>query len=132
MKLFEIDISYYMEEGCGVFAVALANLRPGGDIYVLSDKHGEEWNDSIPYEVTHAFYTVEGESYDVKGKRSIEDMARDFHLSYNDYIIRGPWNTITFQKKFMGDSDEYPLYGNQNEMYEAENIIRENPKLYGT
>jgi hypothetical protein len=112
MEEKDTDIDYYMNEGCGIFAVAKAMSEPNSSIYILSNKNGDSWSKSFPYEVTHVFVNTPnvGQS-DVKGVRSVEEMGRDFHLTKDDYSIKGPFNPREFFTKFMSSSDSKPLYG---------------------
>lgn len=130
MKLHEIDNQYYMEEGCGIFVIALSIAKPGGEIYILSDRDGEKWSKNIPYEVTHAFYRLGTETWDVKGLRSIDNMAQEFRLNVEDYKVLGPWVPSEFRKKFIGTSDRYPLFGDNNDIKTALAKINSNPDLY--
>lgn len=130
MKFLEsTDPSYYMEEGCGIFAIALSNLKPGGEIGIISRNYGEPWSDSIPYEVTHVFYRTNGQLYDCKGPRSAQDMAADFHAS--DFSIKGGWDPKSFKTKFMGPSDSKPLYSGNSEIKEAQAYIKSHADLFG-
>lgn len=122
------DSSYYMEEGCGIFAIALASLKPGGEVGIISRDYGEEWSDSIPYEITHVFYRIDGQLYDCKGARSTTAMAADFHM--DRFSIKGGWEPKVFKSKFMGSSDLKPLYGGKNEIKQAQNFIKSNPTLF--
>jgi len=118
-----IDQEYYMEEGCGIFAIALSKVMPGGKIGVISAINGERWSKNI-HEFTHVFYHLNGENYDCKGKRSIEDMAKDFHLEKRQYTILGPFDPSIFYKKYMGNSDRKPLYGTISDINKAIEQIR--------
>jgi len=114
MRLYEIqslDVPYYMEEACGIYAMALSNINPGGFIFILSDDYGDEWSSSIPYEITHVFYSLNNELFDAKGKRTIQSMAEDFNLL--KYSIKGPFHPNEFYQRFMGSSNNKPLYGNK-------------------
>jgi 8-oxo-dGTP pyrophosphatase MutT (NUDIX family)/RNA:NAD 2'-phosphotransferase (TPT1/KptA family)/GNAT superfamily N-acetyltransferase len=100
---------YYMTEGCGIFAVDFAR-KNGGEIYIMAADRGEEWSDEIPYEVTHAFVKKDGKTFDIRGERTPDKMA--WELSMGGYSIKGPWTPDAFEAKFMGGSDDKPLYGN--------------------
>lgn len=99
-----------MEEGCGIFAVALSFASPGGEIGILSRRDGEKYSDEFPYEITHVFYSRDGNTYDAKGKRTLDAMAADFYM-VGEYNVKGPWSSCEFASLFMGDSDEKPLFG---------------------
>jgi GNAT superfamily N-acetyltransferase len=102
------DADYSMVEGCGIYAVDFARAN-GGEIYILSNDSGEAWSEDIPYEVTHVFVNKDGKTFDVRGERSVDDMAQE--LQAVPYSIKGPWSVDEFKKKFMGNSDKKPLYG---------------------
>ena len=123
-----IDISYYMEEGCGIFAVAISLAHKGGQIFIISRRNGERWSRSIP-EVTHVFCRHDGLDYDVKGVRTISAMAADFDI--NQYDLLGPFTSSDFCRKFMGKSDRKPLFGGSVEIKEAIKIIMTHPDRYG-
>jgi hypothetical protein len=113
------DLSYYMEEGCGIYAMAVARQYPDAEIYILSRKHGEEWSESIPYEVTHVYCHVPGVGdFDVKGNRSPAQMAADFDMS--TYEVKGPFTPQEFYAQFMGNSDNKPLYGTKKDINAVE------------
>src|SRR5271170_4466364 len=99
---------YYMTEGCGIFAVDYAR-KNGGEIFVMAADRGESWSDEIPYEVTHAFVKNNGKTFDIRGERTPDKMA--WELSMGDYTIKGPWTPEAFEAKFMGSSDDKPLFG---------------------
>lgn len=99
---------YHMIEGCGIYAVDLAK-KLGGSVYVLSAQGGEPWSEEIPYEVTHAYAEKDGKTFDVRGERPVEEMARELNIS--GYNLKGPWSPEEFEAKFMGSSDDKPLYG---------------------
>lgn len=124
------DLSYYMEEGCGTFAVALSLANPGGDIGILSRRDGEEYNDDFPYEITHVFYSRDGLTYDAKGQRTLDAMAADFHMA-GDYDVKGPWSPREFEARFIGDSDEKPLFGDASDIKEALGLILAHADFYG-
>lgn len=124
------DLAYYLEEGCGIFAVALARIHGNGQIFVISNRHGERWNRTIP-EFTHVFCRTAGQDYDVKGRRSLAAMAADFHLEPGDWNLLGPYEPKAFQKKFMGNGDRFPLYGGADDIKAAMALIRTTPDRYG-
>lgn len=102
-----LDPNYYMSEGCGIFAMVLQNLI-GGNIVVLSRPNGDKWSNSIPYEVTHIAVLKDNRLYDVKGERSLEEMSTDFGV--DRLKVKGPFTKDEFRKRFMGNSDKYPLF----------------------
>ena len=113
MRLFEIesnfDPSYYLSEGCGIFAYILSKILGKGRIVLLSDPDGEKWSKSIPYEVTHAALLVDGKLYDVRGQRTVQDMIdTDFPQGIR---WRNDFEPEQFKRKFMGSSDSKPLFG---------------------
>jgi predicted nucleotidyltransferase len=120
-----LDTDYFMNEGCGIFAVAMALTKPGSQIYIISNKSGESWSKSFPYEITHVFVSVPNKGqYDVHGQRSIEAMTHDFGLSKGDYGIKGPFDPKEFFTKFMGSSDNKPLYGTAKDVKELQQQIQ--------
>jgi hypothetical protein len=127
----EDQLSYYLREGSGIFAYALAKLFNQGKIYILSDLYGEDWSDDIPYEVTHVYFSPGKKILiDAKGCRSESAMAKDFALAGGNYKIIGGFEPNDFKKNFMGSSDKYPLFGKKSDIILAENIIRNNSELY--
>lgn len=122
---------YYMTGGCGIFALALNKLSPGGDIYVFTneDEDADPWSEDIPYEVTHVFYENNGKFYDLTGETSLKKMSKIFGV--NSHGLYGPYSASLFEKKYMGESDRYPLYaGNETEIKEAIETIKSNSHLY--
>jgi hypothetical protein len=122
---------YYMEEGCGIFACALAKQFNTGKIYIISNLHGEDWNDDIPYELTHVYFSPTRKLLiDARGCRSEAKMAKDFSLGGGDYRIIGGFLPDEFRKRFMGSSDKYPLFGKNKDIKEAEELIKKYPEFY--
>lgn len=111
MKISDVtlDKNYYMNEGCGAFAFILANMIEG-DVYILSNKDGEAWSNSIPYEVTHAVAVKDSVPYDVTGSTSKEKISQYFNVPVSDLLIKGPYSPDQFKRKFLGTNDKYPLY----------------------
>lgn len=111
MKISDITIdkNYYMTEGCGAFAVILAKMIQG-DVYILSNRYGESWSKSIPYEVTHVVAVKDGTAYDVTGITSKDQISKYFNIPVTDLVIKGPYDPDQFNKKFLGTNDRYPLY----------------------
>ena len=129
-----LDIDYFMNEGCGIFAVAMALNEDNSQIYIISNKNGQSWSKSFPYEISHVFVNVLGKGqFDIRGKRSPEKMANDFNLNKEDYSIKGPFTPKEFFSKFMGDSDTKPLYGTSKDIKQVQQQIKSNldEKLQG-
>lgn len=111
----DFDIDYYLTEGCGIFAYILSQIKGEGMIEVLSDPEGEAWDDKITFEVTHVVLNVAGALYDVRGKRSLGQIInKDFPYGLKRSVIESPQE---FKKNYMGDGDQFPLYGPQAEDY---------------
>ena len=120
-----LDTDYFMNEGCGIFAVATALNEPGSQIYIISNKEGESWSKSFPYEITHVFANIPGKGqHDVRGKRSLEEMASDFGLDKGDYSVKGPFDPKEFFTKFMGNSDSKPIYGTVKDIKQVQKQIQ--------
>jgi hypothetical protein len=108
--IFWPDDDYYMTEGCGIWAVDFAT-KNGGEIYILSSDGGEIWDEGgdTNYEVTHAYVKKDGRTFDVRGERPVAEMAKELNVGI--YSIKGPWAPDVFEARFMGNSDDKPLYG---------------------
>ena len=128
--------NYFMSEGCGVFAYALWLLRGkplNGDIGIISNIDGEPWfGDDSDYpthefEATHVFYIEDDLTMDIMGNRSTNDMISDFGIHAE---VHGPYNPEYFKNEWMGDTDYYPLYYNNDMLREAMEIINNNKELY--
>lgn len=129
----EDDLHYYMSEGCGAFAYALwlAYGKPAtGEVGVISRRDGDAWSRTIDFEVTHAFFEINGNTIDVRGIRGLEEMADELHILDN-YSYQGSWTPADFKKLFMGNSDRKPLYGDMETIREAYAVIMANPERYG-
>jgi len=121
----QLDVDYYMNEGCGIFAVTKALNSSNAKIYVISKNEGEAWSSNFPYELTHVFVYIPNQgTIDVKGNRTPEQMAKDFHLSKNDYRIKGPFSPKEFYSKFMGNTDAKPLYGTKQEINQLQKQLQ--------
>jgi len=116
IELYEnnIDIDYYMEEGCGIWAVAHA-LKNNGKVLTLYNPEGEAW-DNQTHEITHVVSIVDGKAHDVLGSYNhISEIDKRFgNLQMGD-----SYKPKEFLKKFMGDSDDKPLYGDMNDVKEV-------------
>lgn len=138
MESVNQEDNYFMTEGCGVFAYALwiANGKPdNGDIMIISNTDGEPWfgdeNSDDPthdFEATHVYYDdpVLG-PVDVKGPRPVDEMIDDFGV---DATLEGPYHPIYFKHEWMGNTDEKPLWFDENTLQEALAIINSNKTLY--
>lgn len=130
MRLYEIeefDPSYYMDEGCGIFALALAQVAGSGRIGILSDPDGEKWSSSLPYEVTHVvFVDDKGQLWDATGKTTKNELENYFNTTLKP---NGGFSPLEFKNRFVGDDDHYPLYGSDDDIKEAITIIDSN-KLF--
>ena len=151
------DPDYYMTEGCGIFAVALARLNQGV-VYFMSDPEGDPWHnigemspqqiealeDSgslIDWNMTHVYCMApDGKTYDIKGQRSPAVMAKDFDMDPANPEVSldgGPYQPDDFMNQFMGEMPEYagegerPLYGNEADVVEVTQYILKNPRKYG-
>lgn len=112
-----LDIDYYMNEGCGIFAVALGLNYSGSEVYIISNNNGESWGRSFPYEITHVFVKLPNQgTWDAKGQRTIAQMAKDFYLDQGQYSVKGPFGPTEFAGKFMISSDSKPLYGTKKDI----------------
>lgn len=124
---------YYMEEGCGIFAVALSRVFPGGTIGIISDTEGVKWDEDTP-ELTHVFYeSLDGKRWDVKGERTAQEMAEDFNLFKIGigYDLDAGNDPKAFMHQYMGNGFDKPLYGEEEDVLEAIELIKANPELYG-
>ena len=129
----EEQMHFYLNEGCGSFAYALwlAHGSPAdGTIGLLSNTDGEPWSRSIPFEVTHAYFQVGNISSDVRGMRSVQEMAEELNLGTR-YSDKGPYDPKAFRRKFIGNHDRFPLYGGVREIKDALVIVRTYPTFYG-
>ncbi|PJB18551.1 MAG: hypothetical protein CO117_07805 [Flavobacteriaceae bacterium CG_4_9_14_3_um_filter_33_16] len=133
IEIFEdsnnIDMEYYLTEGCGIFAYVLSKILNDGDIAVFSDPDGEEWSDEIPYEVTHVALRINDSLYDVRGKRTIGNMIDiDFPQGMREVDLVNPEG---FKKEYMDGTDTTPLYAPQSD--DIQNItayVKSNPELF--
>lgn len=125
-----IDVEYYLEEGCGIFAYVLAGMLKTGKIAVFSDPNGEAWSDELPYEVTHVAVRVNQTLYDVRGKRTLTDMIEtDFTQGMREI---GLYSLEQFKKIFMDGTDDTPLYAPQpDDIITITNYVKSNPELFG-
>lgn len=123
------NIDYYMQEGCGIFSYALSKVFPGGTIGIISNKYGEKWSKSIPFELTHVIYVIDDNLIDVKGPRHLSSILQDFELSANQYTTL-TYSPDVFRKKFLGSNDSKPLYGSKKDIAEAQQLIMKNMDVY--
>lgn len=130
-QTIEEQLSYYLQEGSGIFAFALAQVFNQGKIYILSDLYGEDWSDDIPYEVTHVYFSPDRKILiDAKGCRSEKAMAKDFALAGGNYKIIGGFEPNEFKKHFMGSSNKFPLFGKKSDIKSAQKLIYQYSSLY--
>jgi hypothetical protein len=127
----EEQLSYYLREGSGIFAYALAKLFNQGKIYILSDLYGEDWSDDIPYEITHVYFSPDRKILiDAKGRRTESAMAKDFALAGGNYKIIGGFEPNDFKKHFMGSSNKFPLFGKNSDIILAQELIKKYSNFY--
>lgn len=120
-EITNIDVEYYMTEGCGIFALALAKLTNTGVIGIFSDPDGERWSSSIPFEVTHVVYVdTNGQMWDATGKTSKQKVEEYLGTQLK---ANGGFKPDVFKSKFVGSNDRFPLYGSPKDIKEAMNLI---------
>ena len=120
-KTAAVNDDYYMTEGCGAMAIALAEKLGSDKLYVISAKNGKLWGDEFDYEISHVFVVKNGKTYDAKGERSPKEMAAE--LGIVEFEIKGPWTPGTFQAEFMGMGDDKPLYGGPKMVEETKKCL---------
>lgn len=99
-----------------------------GWIRVLSNPHGEKWNDEP--EMTHVVFVAEdGTHYDIRGAQMPDEIAHHFGLSNSDWL--GRYHPVGFWEDYVGEDDEFPLYGDEEDMRRATAIIEQYPDIYG-
>jgi len=121
------DISYYLEEGCGMFVLAYNKLYPGHNVAVFSNSDGEKWSRSFNYEITHVAVALgDGKYVDIKGVRSKSDISSDFNT---DKVY--PVSIDDFKRRFIGNTDNKPLYkGSKGDIEDLYLYIKRNPEKY--
>ena len=133
-----IDLSYFWTEGCGTFALVLAEQmkRKGLDarVVVASRQGGERWSEQLDFECTHVMVRANGGYWDVNGlAEDAEDALRRIGLitPCETICLHGPFSCSSFELSFMGD-DEKPLYAPDAQTRSwAERIISIDPKRFG-
>lgn len=133
-----IDRSYFWTEGCGTFALVLAEMLKAQGLEprltVASVKGGERWSDAIPFEVTHVLVKSRRGLFDVNGMATTEAQAltRVRMASDSDStVLHGDYTAEEFAAIFMGD-DEKPLYPPDEETSEwAKRLIMAAPERFG-
>lgn len=132
---FDDACDYFMNEACGTFALGLAKLIPGSQIYILSrtSKYAQKWSRKYPFEFTHVFVeTKDGKTMDCRGSRSIHEIADEFNITINrNGRIIGPFTAQSFQRRFIGNAKNKPLFGNDKGVLDAIDFIRANNERYG-
>lgn len=124
-----IDVEYYLEEGCGIFAHVLIGILKMGKIAVFSDPNGEAWSEELPYEATHVAVRVNQTLYDIRGKRTLANMIEtDFPQGMRDV---GLYSLEQFTPIFMDGTDDTPLYAPQSDdITTITNYVKSNPELF--
>lgn len=124
------DMSFihnYMFGGCGVFAVALSRVIPGGDIEIISANNIDGWDDEIYFDCTHVAYYIDGQLIDATGMTSYEDISSFLDLD-NDYSVYGPYHPEYFCETFLGK--DKPLFGSEKEIEVAIEQIKKHINYY--
>jgi hypothetical protein len=129
------SLKKYLEGFCGVFAVALAQCFPGGEINVISTldsyEEGEDGEGDL-YDMTHVYYEINHKTIDCKGIRPVLAMAKDMGIEPSDdrkTLSDKDFNTFTFSlNQFKKQHSDY--VGTKAEIAEAVKIIKENLAKY--
>ncbi len=120
--------SYYMEEACAYFALALHDFF-GYRIRMLIDNAQEdEWDGQTLPLVAHV-YTVDsaGNAVDIKGKRSETDIRADFFDLVEPTIY--DLTPVELEHEWMGD--DLPLHApSGSDVAEAKAVITANPSVW--
>ena len=121
-------IIYQKEYLVTAYSYAEHGKPQNGRIGIISNRQGEKWSRSIPFEVTHAFFLIEnnGDGIDVKGIRPLAEIADDFSNSY----FHSQYHPDDFRTRFMGNSDSKPLYGDQIDIRAAIKIILAHDQIF--
>lgn len=114
----ESEIDYFMSEGCGIFAAALAKYFPESTIVLLCDTTGEQWSEEFPHEATHVCLRIKDALIDARGIRSLTEILDDFGINQGELLML-PTIPSTFCAKYMGNDDCYPLYGEHKDVMSA-------------
>jgi len=120
------DIEYYSEGECGAFAEALHRMFNSFGIHttlcVISDPDDvEEW-EGFDFAVTHVAVCMPNDTYiDIRGIQTLKQMGENFDIyDYpSEYEISSIWD-------IMGDNDDKPIYGNEQDIQKAINYIKAN------
>ena len=120
------DISYWMTEGCGYFALAL-NKRFGYAIEILIDD-GTEYVDGVPTVAHVICVTKGGVAVDATGLHSRADVKASYHDLEAPRFVRVSPEEL---KRDWMVSDDKPLQDfTENEFVEASNVIALDPLRY--
>lgn len=126
------QIEYYTSEGCAYFALALSKLT-GLPIRMLVDEE-EVYDDETGTPSIHHVYVFDPrteEAIDIVGKRPEKDLQKEWKDKHYNPLTTHRTNEWELRNDYMGD-DEKPLYGySDEEIEEAEQIIRQSPDTYG-
>jgi hypothetical protein len=120
------DVTYNLTEGCGIFAVALSRVFPGGMIHILSNAYGEKWSRRIDFETTHAVYYIDRCLIDVKGNRLLDEIVYDFDLQH--WTFDRAYEPKAFQRSLMHMHG--PLYGGEKYIRETVALIQKHGAFY--
>lgn len=135
---YDAMASRYLEGGCLAFAYALwlaHGCPPDATIAILSNDMGEPCGD-FDHEATHAYLDLGEITMDVRGARTVADMAEEFDLDDEwriaDYLHPDAALEI-YAGGFMGDVEpgDYPIELYQDDMVDALVHIAEHPERYG-
>lgn len=125
-------IEYYTSEGCAYFALALNKLT-GLPIRMLVDEE-EVYDDDSGMPSIHHVYVFNpktGESVDVTGVRPEVELQREWKEKHYNPLTTQRVTPEELRDEYMGDDDK-PLYGySDEEIAEAEQIIRQFSDKYG-
>lgn len=116
----ELDKDYCLYEGCHYYDLAVHD-ELNYPLYLLVDDNGEDDFD-LGYDIVHVVAkNPESDSYiDVKGERSLKEIEDDYHVELRPIQI-----SKQELLSLMGDTDDKPLFGLDQETYQnAVNEIR--------
>lgn len=131
-----IDRGYFCSEGCGTFALVLAQrFSAAGKRAVLtiaSRQDGQRWSDAFSAEVTHVLVRTEQGYWDVNGHAGCvrEALVRANLTHRTEGFSQVDYEAEVFEGRFMGEDDK-PLYGRDSETEAwAEALINATPERF--
>ena len=106
-----LNIRFFLEDGCGIFALAMSEIHPGSRIIILSDDSAKPWGrEGINFNVGYAFIQTTDRKYmDASGVTTLPLIIGRLQIYRPNVSLRGPFTPEEFKAKFFGKNKPFMI-----------------------